>query len=107
MHCAQARCVENQVYFVHCCLGGGAGEPLPNGWARSSILSPCDTLWENPAGVVVQAEANREMVIHGEVDVDKLYENRTTGAAPTFRDRRRRAELYTRWSSHITAVPKR
>jgi hypothetical protein len=47
------------------------------------------------------------MVIHGEVDVDKLYENRTTGAAPTFRDRRRRAELYTRWSSHITAVPKR
>ena len=70
-------------------------------------MSPCDTLWENPAGVVVQAEANREMVIHGEVDVDKLYENRTTGAAPTFRDRRRRAELYTRWSSHITAVPKR
>ena len=24
-HCAQARCVENQVYFVHCCTGGQPG----------------------------------------------------------------------------------
>ena len=22
-HCAQARAIENQIYFVHCCLGGG------------------------------------------------------------------------------------
>jgi hypothetical protein len=50
---------------------------------------------------VAEAEANREMVVHGEVDVDKLYENRETGAAPTYRDRRRRAELYARWPSHV------
>lgn len=106
-HCAQARCVENQVYFVHCCTGGQPGDPLPNGWARSSILSPCDTLWESPDGIVSQAEANREMVIHGEVDVDKLYDNRETGAAPTYRDRRRRAELYTRWPSHVATGVRR
>lgn len=106
-HCAQARCVENQVYMVHCCLGGQPGDPLPNGWAQSSILSPCDTLWESPNGIVAEAEANREMVIHGEIDIDKLYENRETGAAPTFRDRRRRADLYAKWSSHITTVAKR
>lgn len=106
-HCAQARCIENQVYMVHCCLGGQPGDPLPNGWAQSSILSPCDTLWESADGIVAEAETNREMVIHGEIDIDKLYENRETGAAPTFRDRRRRADLYTRWSSHITAVAKR
>lgn len=106
-HCAQARSIENQVYFVHCCLGGQPGAPLPNGWAQSSILSPCDIPWENPNGVVAEAETNREVVIHGEVDIDKLYENRETGVAPTYRDRRRRAELYTRWSSHITAVAKR
>lgn len=106
-HCAQARFVENQVYFVHCCLGGQPGAPLPNGWAQSSILSPCDTPWENPDGIVARAETKREMVIHGEVDLDKLHESRETGVAPTYRDRRRRAELYATWPSHITAVAKR
>ncbi|MFX1466926.1 MAG: hypothetical protein ACFFA5_10670, partial [Promethearchaeota archaeon] len=35
------------------------------------------------------------MVITGEVDLDELYVNRETGAATTFKDRTRRAELYT------------
>jgi predicted amidohydrolase len=104
-HCAQARCVENQIYFVHCCTGGQPGDPLPNGWAQSSILSPCDLLW-NPSGIVAQAEANEEVVVRGEVDIEKLYENRETGAAPTYRDRRRRAELYRKWPSHL-ATPAR
>ena len=102
-HCAQARCVENQVYFVHCCTAGQPGAPLPNGWAQSSILSPCDVPW-TPNGVVVQADPNLEMVIQGEVDLDQLYENREKGAAPTYRDRRRRAHLYLQWPSHITGV---
>lgn len=102
-HCAQARAVENQVYVVHCCTGGEPGSPLPNGFARSSILSPCDTPW-TPSGVVAEADANVEMVIHGQVDIDKLYENRENGAAPTFRDRRRRTDLYARWPSHLTAT---
>ncbi|MGD9913419.1 MAG: carbon-nitrogen hydrolase family protein [Rhizobiaceae bacterium] len=100
-HCAQSRCIENQVYFVHCCLGGQPGAPLPNGWARSSILSPCDLTWDNPAGIVAQCDANREMVATGTVDIDKLYENRKSGAATTFKDRRRRADLYRSWPSHI------
>ncbi|MCL4370336.1 MAG: carbon-nitrogen hydrolase family protein [Chloroflexi bacterium] len=99
-HCAQARCVENQIYYVHCCTGGHPGGPLPDGWARSSILSPCDTLW-SPDGIVAQAEPNQEMVVRGEVDIDKLYENRRTGAGLTYRDRRRRANLYAQWPSHM------
>ena len=75
--------------------------PLPNGWARSSILSPCDLTWDNPAGIVAQCDANREMVATGTVDIDKLYENRKSGAATTFKDRRRRADLYRSWPSHI------
>ncbi|MHB1468873.1 MAG: carbon-nitrogen hydrolase family protein [Solirubrobacteraceae bacterium] len=102
-HCAAARAIENQVYFVHCCCGGSPGEPLPNGWAQSSILSPCDQLW-TPRGIVAEAPANEEVVIRGEVDMDKLYENRERGAAPTYRDRRRRADLYGRWPSHINAI---
>lgn len=102
-HSAQARCIENQVYFVHCATGGEmpAGGPLPCGWTRSSILSPCDTPWKNPNGVIAEAEANKEMVIQGTVDIDLLYENREKGVAPTYRDRRRRADLYRRWPSHI------
>jgi predicted amidohydrolase len=100
-HCAQARCIENQVYFVHCCTGGQPGAPLPNGWAKSSILTPCDTPW-NPIGIAAEAIENTEMVVTAEVELDKLYENREHGAAPTYRDRRRRADLYARWPSHIT-----
>ena len=99
-HCAAARAIENQVYFVHCCTGGQPGAPLPNGWAQSSILSPCDTPW-SPAGIVAQATVNQEMVVRGEIDIDKLHENRENGVAPTFRDRRRQAELYRRWPSHV------
>lgn len=100
-HCAQSRCIENQVYFVHCCLGGHPGEPLPNGWAQSSVLGPCDLAWDQPAGIIAQAEANKEMVITGVVDLDKLYENRESGAATTFHDRRRQSHLYESWPSHI------
>lgn len=99
-HCAHARAIENQVYFVHCCTGGTPGSPLPNGWAQSSILSPCDTLF-SARGVVVEVTANTESVARGIVDLDLLAANRAAGAAPTFRDRRRRAELYRSWPSHI------
>jgi predicted amidohydrolase len=102
-HCAQARAVENQVYFVHCCTGGEPGAPLPNGWARSSILTPCDAPW-TPDGILAQAEPNVEMVVRGTVDVEKIYENREKGAAPTYRDRRRRRDLYVRWPSHTSTV---
>lgn len=102
-HCAQSRAIENQVYFVHCCTGGRPGAPLPNGWAQSSILTPCDMPW-TPNGIVAQATVHEEMVVHGSVDIDRLYANRETGAAPTFRDRRRRADIYADWPSHFTAI---
>lgn len=96
----------NQIYYVHCCTGGQPGEPLPNGWARTSILTPCDTLW-TPDGVAAEADANVEMIVRAELDIDKLYENRETGAAPTYRDRRRRADLYTTWQSHSAVAARR
>jgi predicted amidohydrolase len=101
-HCAQSRCIENQVYLVHCCLGGTPGGPLPNGWAQSSVLGPCDMEWDNPAGIIAEAETNNEMVITGTVDLDKIYQNRKTGAATTFNDRRRQSHLYQAWPSHMT-----
>nr|WP_306752954.1 nitrilase-related carbon-nitrogen hydrolase [Paracoccus sp. M09] len=100
-HCAQSRCIENQVYQVHCCLGGQPGPPLPNGWARSSILGRSDMDWNNPAGIIAEAETNVEMAVTGTVNLDLLYENRVSGAATTFKDRRRQARLYRTWPSHL------
>jgi predicted amidohydrolase len=101
-HCAQSRCIENQVYFVHCATGGKLPKgPLPNGWTRSSILSPCDTPWPAANGVVAEAETNKEMVLHGTVDLELIHQNRETGVATTFRDRRRRVDCYREWPSHL------
>ena len=105
-HCAQSRCIENQIYYVHCATGGKLPRgPVPNGWTRTSILSPCDTPWASANGVVAEADTNVETVLTGTVDIDLLYENRRTGVATTFNDRRRRAECYRAWPSHLK--PKR
>lgn len=100
-HCAQARCIENQIHQVHSCLGGQPGGPLPNGWAQSSVLGPCDLAWTDPAGIIAEAPTNVETTVTGTVDLDLLYQNRESGAATTFRDRRRRADLYRSWPSHL------
>jgi predicted amidohydrolase len=106
-HCANARAIENQIYFVHCCTTGDKhADVLPGGWGRSSILSPCDAPWPAPNGVVAEAPDTGEHVVRGTVDLDLLDENRENGAATTFRDRRRRASLYARLPSHLTDAAK-
>src|SRR5262249_18398854 len=87
--------------YYHCCLGGGPGSPLPNGWARSSIISPCDVPWKNAVGVLAEADSDKEMDNRGAVDLDVLREKREKGAATTFKDRRRRASIYVNWPSHL------
>jgi predicted amidohydrolase len=102
-HCAEARTIENQIYYVYCPTVGQPGAPLPNGYGRAAILSPCDTEW-TPNGIVVEAETNKHMVITGVVDIDKLYENRKTGAATTFDDRTRREDVYTKYEPFKSMV---
>jgi predicted amidohydrolase len=101
-HCCAARAIENQVYVVNACTSGSPGPGRAAGFARSSILSPSDAPWA-ATGVVVEGETNTECVVRGSVDLDVLHENRVQGAAPTYRDRRRRADLYSSWGEH-TAV---
>jgi predicted amidohydrolase len=103
-HCAQARAIENQVYFVHCATGGAPGGPIPQGWTQSSILSPCDVPW-SPSGIIAQADAaNIEQVVTGVLDLDALRKNRLDGAATTFKDRRRRSDTYRNWPSHLKSL---
>ncbi|WP_285765924.1 nitrilase-related carbon-nitrogen hydrolase [Peribacillus sp. SI8-4] len=98
-HCAHARAIENQVFFVHCPTVGVAGLPLPSGYGRASILSPCDKSW--PAnGIVAEARTDGQTVITGTVDMEELYQNRKSGAATTFSDRNRRKALYDKYKPY-------
>lgn len=99
-HCAQARAIENQVYVVHCPTTGNPGAPLSPGWARASVLSPCDSGFAAD-GVLAEAATNTEDVITARLDLDLLHENRRTGAATTHGDRRRRFGLYRRYTEAL------
>lgn len=84
-HCAHARCIEDQLYAVHCSLVGDWGLPGLEWWGMPSILSPCDRGF--PAkGIVAEGPANQESVICAEVDTDLLYEIREAGAVVTLKD---------------------
>lgn len=98
-HCAQARAIENQVYVVHCPAVSKGSLLLPPGYGRASIISPCDTRWPGN-GVIKEASDNTPTVITASVNIDHLYENRKIGAAPTFKDRTRRDNLYKRYAPY-------
>ncbi|PLR94877.1 carbon-nitrogen hydrolase family protein [Bacillus sp. T33-2] len=99
-HCAQARCIENQVYFVHCPTVGDPSLPVPaTGYGRASILSPCDIAFPYN-GIVAEAGTNQNTVISGTVSLEELYVNRETGAATTFKDRTRRESVYAKYAPY-------
>jgi predicted amidohydrolase len=103
-HCAHARAIENQAFVVHSCTGGDPGAPLAGGCARAAVLGPCDAPWSDD-GVLAEAPANVEAAVRAELDLELLAENRRCGAAPTWRDRRRRSSLYRSWPSHLADPP--
>ncbi len=84
-HCAQARCVENQVFVAHCSLLGTADEtPF---FGAASILTPCDGNFPEK-GIAAESPFNEETIATAEVDTEMLYEIRKSGAATTLKDRR-------------------
>ncbi|MBB4665162.1 nitrilase-related carbon-nitrogen hydrolase [Conexibacter arvalis] len=95
-HCLAARCVENQVFAVHCGVSGAPFDGFPGGWARASVLGPCDAPWPDD-GVIAQAEPNAGGVARATLEIDALAVNRREGAVRTHADRRRRAPLYDAW----------
>jgi predicted amidohydrolase len=100
-HCLAARAIENQIYTLHSGAGSVARGPWPGAWARSSVLGPCDAGWPDD-GILAETAPNVDDVVVVDVDLERLAENRKTGAATTFADRRRRAERYRAWPSHAS-----
>jgi len=90
-HSCQARALENQIYVINSCLVGTPPIEFMAGWGRTSILSPCEPPW-TPNGVIAEAEANKECVITGDLDLKMLRKKRKRGVVTTLKDRR--PEIY-------------
>ncbi len=84
-HCGHARCIEDQVYVVHCSLLGNVGG-LPF-WGMASVLTPCDSGFPLK-GIAAESPLNEETVITTDLDTEMLYENREQGTVTTLKDRR-------------------
>lgn len=95
-HSCQARAIENQIYVVHCCCVGELTNPPLKAWGKSSILTPCDIPW-NPNGVLAEAIPNRPYILRGSLNIADLASNRHSGAAPTYKDRIRKLDLYRKY----------
>jgi predicted amidohydrolase len=91
--CAQARCIENDVYVV---IAGCTGnlpfvENADIHYAQSAIFTPCDVTFARE-GIGAEANANIETVIIHDVDLELLRRHRESGSVTNWKDRR--TDLY-------------
>jgi predicted amidohydrolase len=92
-YCAQARCVENQIYVVTAgVVGNLRGVPdMDVHYAQSAVLSPSDFGFARD-GIAAECEANSEGVAVADVDLAALERARRTGTVRNWEDRR--TDLY-------------
>ncbi|MBA3846269.1 MAG: carbon-nitrogen hydrolase, partial [Planctomycetes bacterium] len=88
-YCAQARCIENNVYVI---MSGACGNlPQVEGadlhYAQSCILTPSDVAFARD-GVAAEATPNVETMIVHDLDLALLRRARVNGAVRTWDDRR-------------------
>ena len=88
-YCAQARAIENQIYTV---ISGTVGNlPLTANmdiqYAQSAIFAPSDFEFARD-GIVGETNANLEMVLIGDVDLEILRRQRQDGTVKQLKDRR-------------------
>lgn len=91
--CAQARCVENQVYVA---IAGCTGnlpfvENADVHYAVSAILTPSDIAFARD-GIAAETTPNVETVIINDVDLELLRRHRERGSVQNWNDRR--TDLY-------------
>lgn len=88
-YCSQARAVENQIYTVTSGLVGHLThvENMDVQYAQSGIFTPSDFPFPRDA-IAGECSANIETIVVGEVDLEILRRNRTTGTVTQWKDRR-------------------
>jgi predicted amidohydrolase/ribosomal protein S18 acetylase RimI-like enzyme len=100
-YCAQARCIENQVYVA---IAGTVGnlpevENMDIQYAQSAIFTPSDFPFSRDA-IAAEGTPNVEMVVIHDVDLEKLDHCRRAGTVQNWKDRR--DDLYeVRWKGEV------
>lgn len=96
-YCAQARCVENEIYIA---MAGAIGN-LPNveaadmHYAQSCILTPSDIAFDRD-GIAAECTPNTEMMIIHDLSLDLLRQHKDRGTTQNWDNRR--TDLYrVRW----------
>lgn len=88
-YCAQARCIENQIYVA---IAGTVGnlpqvENMDIQYAQSAILTPSDFVFARD-GIAAECMPNVETVVVHDVDLELLKQNRQNGTTLNWNDRR-------------------
>lgn len=88
-YCAQARCIENQVYAA---IAGNVGnlpdvENMDIQYAQSAILTPSDFVFARD-GIAAECNPNIETVVIHDVDLEMLRRHRINGTTQNWNDRR-------------------
>ncbi|MBD3165135.1 GNAT family N-acetyltransferase [bacterium] len=88
-YCAQARCIENQVYAV---IAGTVGnlpkvENMAIQYAQSAILTPSDFMFARD-GIAAECTPNIETLVVHDVDLEMLKRSRKSGTTRNWLDRR-------------------
>ncbi|MFN3151940.1 GNAT family N-acetyltransferase [Bremerella sp.] len=91
--CAQARCVENQVYVA---ISGCTGnlpfvENADIHYAQSGVFTPCDAEFARD-GIAAECNPNVETIVIHDVDLELLRRHRMEGSVQNWNDRRK--DLY-------------
>jgi predicted amidohydrolase/ribosomal protein S18 acetylase RimI-like enzyme len=97
-YCAQARCIENQIYVVTAgCVGNlPSVENADIHVARSAIFTPCDIPFARD-GIAAESDSNIETVLTHDLDTELLRRARRGGTVMNWNDRR--TDLYkVRWT---------
>jgi predicted amidohydrolase/GNAT superfamily N-acetyltransferase len=87
--CAQARCIENQIYVVTSgCVGNLPGvENADIHYAQSGIFTPSDIPFSRD-GIAAEAQPNEETVLIHDLDLQLLRRARRAGTVRNWADRR-------------------
>jgi len=92
-YCAQARCIENQIYVaIAGCVGNlPRVKNLDINYAQSAIFTPSDIPFHRD-GIAAECSPNIETLIFQDLDISLLKRHREYGSVLTLKDRR--SDLY-------------
>ncbi len=86
-YCAQARAIENQMYVVHACTVGSLPRvpAVSLNYGKASILTPSDFPFARD-GIQQEGNANQEMMVIGDMNLETIRAARETGTVLPLRD---------------------